>query len=86
MTMKDEVEEGVEALKQQRDELKLKMHLAGMEAHEEWDALEEKWGELVNKSRQLKKELDPTLDDINIAYRLLEGELKDGYEKLKNTL
>ena len=86
MTIKDELEENLNALRQQRDELHLKIHLAGMEVQDEWDTLEEKWDELVNKSAKLKKELDPTLDDISMAYTLLEEELKKGYKKLKKAL
>ena len=86
MTMKGEIDESVEVIRQQRDELQLKIHLAGLEVQDEWETLEEKWDELVNKSMQLKKQLDPTLDDINVAYSLLEDELKKGYEKLKKAL
>jgi uncharacterized coiled-coil DUF342 family protein len=86
MKMKGEIDESVEVIRQQRDELQLKIHLAGMEVQDEWETLEEKWDELVNKSMQLKKQLDPTLDDINVAYSLLEDELKKGYEKLKRAL
>jgi uncharacterized coiled-coil DUF342 family protein len=86
MTMKDEIEESLESLRQQRDELKLKMHLAGMEVQDEWDILEGKWEDLVSQSNQLKKDLDPTLDDINIAFKLLAGELKEAYNKLKKAL
>ena len=86
MKMKGEIDESVEVIRQQRDELQLKIHLAGMEVQDEWETLEEKWDELVNKSMQLKKQLDPTLDDINVAYSLLEDELKKGYEKLKKAL
>ena len=86
MTMKGEIEESMKVIRQQRDELQLKIHLAGLEVQDEWETLEEKWDELVNKSMQLKKELDPTLDDINVAYSLLEDELKKGYEKLKKAL
>ena len=86
MKMKGEIDESVEVIRQQRDELQLKIHLAGMEVQDEWETLEEKWDESVNKSMQLKKQLDPTLDDINVAYSLLEDELKKGYEKLKRAL
>ena len=86
MTMKSEIDENVDVIRQQRDELQLKIHLAGLEVQDEWETLEEKWDELVNKSMQLKKQLDPTLDDINVAYSLLEDELKKGYEQLKKAL
>jgi uncharacterized coiled-coil DUF342 family protein len=86
MAMKSEIDKNVEVIRQQRDELQLKIHLAGLEVQDEWETLEEKWDELVNKSMQLKKQLDPTLDDINVAYSLLEDELKKGYEKLKKAL
>ena len=86
MTMKGEIEESMKVIRQQRDELQLKIHLAGLEVQDEWETLEEKWDELVNKSMQLKKQLDPTLDDINVAYSLLEDELKKGYEQLKKAL
>ncbi len=86
MSIKNDIEENIEALKQQRDELRLKIHLANMEAQDEWEELEEKWQELMTKPRQLKKDLDPTLDDINISYHLLADELKNGYEKLRKAL
>ena len=43
---KDPIDALVRMLKQQRDELKLKMHLAGKDAQDEWEKLEQRWKEV----------------------------------------
>ena len=49
MDMKEEFNNLVERLKTERDELKLKAHLASMEAREEFAGAEEKWEQLKLK-------------------------------------
>ena len=46
MDMKKEFSNLMERLKTERDELKLKAHLASMEAKEEFAGAEEKWEQL----------------------------------------
>ncbi len=61
-----------------RDELKLKMHLASKDLQDEWDALEEKYDEVVTKAK-----LDETAEGLGAAGSLLIDEIKKGYERIK---
>lgn len=90
MSAKDKVEESVEdafdALKQQRDELRVKMHLAGMEIHDEWEEMEKQWEQLTLKKDQLQKELEPTVDDARVAWLMLKDEIVEGYRTMRKRL
>lgn len=71
----------IEHLKQERDELALKMHLASMELKDEWEALEGKWEEFSSHAG-----LNKTADGVESALELLGDELKKGYQRLKRAL
>ena len=90
MSAKDKVEESVEdafdTLKQQRDELRVKMHLAGMELHDEWEEMEKQWEHLVVKKDQLQRELEPTVDDARVAWLMLKDEIVEGYRTIRKRL
>ena len=46
MDLKKEFDELTDKLNQQRDEIQLQLHLASMEAKEEWQEAEGRWGSL----------------------------------------
>jgi hypothetical protein len=71
----------LEQLKQKRDELRLKMHLAGKDAGDEWEELEEKLRKFADKA-----ELRRSGDGVSEALQGLGKELKDGYERLRRAL
>lgn len=75
------IDDLMDELKQKRDELKLKAHLGSKEAQQEWSELEKKWDDLVTKSG-----LDQTAENVGDALKLLGGELKEGYTRLKKAL
>ena len=50
MVDKNDINEVFENLKQQRDEIRVKMHLAAADAKDEWEALEKKWGKIGRAS------------------------------------
>ena len=68
-------------LKKLRDELELKMHLASMEAKQEWKELESKWQSFSNRAR-----LEDSAESVGDALQLLGEELKNGYKRLKVAL
>jgi len=70
----------VAKLRQERDELALKMHLGKKEAAEEWERLEAKWNEL----RATK--LPPAKDAARETVRGVADELRRGYEKIRKLL
>lgn len=76
----------IETIRQQRDELKVKIHLANMEIRNEWEELEKKWQHLESKGKQLKREFGHSAHDIGDAAALLGGELKAGYKRIRQLL
>ena len=65
-------------LKQQRDELRLQLHLASQEAKEEWNELEEKMEQFSAKVK-----LKETGEGVGKALGQLGHELKLGYERVR---
>ena len=70
-------EELMAQLKQKRDELKVQMHLATKELHDQWDELEEKMDDFTEKAQ-----LEETGEAIGEAVSQLGAELKQGYERI----
>lgn len=64
----DEVKESVEALKAMRDEVKVQLHLANMEAKQKFEALEQR---LDNQQLNVRK----TMHELAAEFRLLKDEL-----------
>ena len=83
---KDKIEGRIDTLRMQRDELKVQMHLASMELRDEWDKLEHKWAHYSDRTRELKKAMEPTMEDVHCSLAMLGDELSEGYQKIKNAL
>lgn len=69
-------------LKQERDELRVKVKLAKMEALEEWQEIEEKLVKLELKSKQLGKTTVEVSKDVSASARLLINEISDGFKRI----
>ncbi len=76
----------VEKLQQERDELKLKMHLAKADAREEWDKLEERWNGAKSKLSEATEDAAEITDPVKEAGRALLEEIRLGYRRLKERL
>ena len=80
----------IESLKQQRDELKVQMHLASMDAKDEFDALEKKWDHWAAEAKAQAKPLSDVIDDsaknVGSALDLVLDEVKEGYERIKKQI
>jgi hypothetical protein len=87
---KDTVEDLIEALKQQRDELKVQMHLGSLEAKDEFAALEEKWehwsSEAKAQSKPMREVIADSAKNVGSAVDLVLDEVKQSYERIKNQL
>jgi hypothetical protein len=86
MTIKDDMSETVERLRKERDQLRVKVHLASMEVRDEWEELEEIWEQFTAKNRHFYKEVEPALGDVRAALSQLAEELKAGYQKIRDSL
>jgi hypothetical protein len=74
-------------LKQERDELALKIHLGKKEAADEWETLEAKWHEVTaRKMPPAQDAIDETTVGVGLALELAAEELREGYEKIRKLL
>lgn len=78
----------LEELKQKRDELRVQMHLASKEIKEEWEELEEKMEDFSDKAKKFSEDakLRETGAGVGEALGKLGGELKHGYERIRDAL
>ena len=80
--VKKRIDEMVKDLKQEAGELRVKVHLAKMEAGDEWKELEAKLVKLDAKARELGGVTVEASKDIGAAAKLLGEEIRDGFKKL----
>ncbi|MEE9207026.1 MAG: hypothetical protein V3U67_01430 [Gemmatimonadota bacterium] len=73
----------LEDLKTRRDELRVRMNLAGKEAREEWDKLEERFDSLRGRMTPIGDAASETFDDVGQVLDKAAEELKKGYERLR---
>jgi hypothetical protein len=74
-------------LKTERDELSLKLHLGKKEALAEWEKLEAQWNHLRTvKGPPMKEAAADTARGVGSALETAAGELKKGYEKIRDLL
>lgn len=76
----------LDKLEQERDELKMKIGLAKLEATEEWEELEGKIGRLKGRLKVLKDEADDAGDDVGAALEMLGDEIKAGFARIRKLL
>jgi hypothetical protein len=74
-------DEILEDLKQRRDELRVRMHLASRELQDEWDELEKKMTDFSRRAG-----LRETGDGVGKALGSLGNELKAGYQRIHRAL
>lgn len=80
-------DDAIAKLKQERDELALKMHLGRKDLASEWEKLEAKWNELkAAKGPPMKEAASQTAHGVGAAMELAAEELKKGYEKIRKLL
>lgn len=73
-------------LKQQRDELRLQMHLAKTEAREEWEELEKKWQHLESRLGRAADEAKASAHNVGAAMETVAEELGAAYRRIRNSL
>jgi hypothetical protein len=84
--MKEELNKLVERLKTERDELKLRMHLASMEGKEEFSEAEKKWQQLKVKASEIADDAVETSEDLIAKTKIVGEELKETYKRISERL
>ena len=75
-----------ESLREQRDELRVQLHLAKSEVKDEWHVLEKKWERIERRLQRARDEASDVGDDVEEAWESLVDELKDGYRRVRKSL
>lgn len=84
--VKKHIEEMLNELKQERDELKVKLQLARMEAGDEWEKLEAQLEVFEAKTKELGSAAVDASQDIGVAAKLLGEEIANGFIKIRKHL
>ena len=83
---KRDFERVVAKLREERDELRVKMHLATLEAKGEWQDLEEKWGHLEAHLGELKDNAVETGHEIGAGVEVVAEEIGAAYRRIRERL
>ncbi len=84
--LEDGFEELVDKLRRQRDELRVQLHLASMEAREEWEVLEGKWSLLNTKMKQIADEVTHSGREVGASLGKIGQEIESGYQRIQKLL
>lgn len=76
----------ISALKQERDELKVRMHLAGMEAKEEYERLSGQVDKLTEQYDPVRKAVSESTGNLISALSLAAGEMKNGFLRIRKAM
>lgn len=85
-TNKERLQKVLQQLEQERDELKVKLGLAKLEAREEWQELNKKMDALRGRMRVLSDEAKDAGGDVGAAFDVVVKEIKDGFERLRKLM
>ncbi len=80
------VDELISSLKQQRDELRVKIHLGSTELKQELSQLENRLDELTRKYDPLKHALSDTSADVWSSMKLVGEEIAKGFDRIRKSL
>ena len=81
-----ELSQLIDDIKRQRDEIRVRLHLAKLEAKEEWERLEIKWDHVRGKMDLVGREAGKAAQEVGAALRLATEELRHGYERVRKLL
>jgi seryl-tRNA synthetase len=76
----------LERLEEERDELKVKLNLAKLEAREEWEELEEKIEKLRGRLKAVREEAREASGDVGAAFEMLVDEVKEGLARIRRRM
>jgi predicted nucleic acid-binding Zn-ribbon protein len=76
----------LERLRTERDELRVRAHLAKAEMKEEWEKLEDRWEDLEVRAKAVREEASDASKDVGSALEILGDELSQAYRRIRNRL
>jgi hypothetical protein len=79
-------QEALTELERERDELKLKIHLAKAEGRDELARMDQKIAELKQRAQAASSEAKGAMGDVGGAAKSLVDEIKAGFDRVRKTL
>ena len=86
MGIKEDLAALLEKLRTERDEINLKIHLASMDAREEFEEAEKKWRQLQTRVADIADEAMETSDEYIGKAKVVGDELKTAYRNITRRL
>lgn len=86
MSLQSEFENLLSKLNTEREELQLKLHLAGMEAKDEFEEAEKQWQQIKAKASEIADDTIETSEDVIEKAKIIGEELKDTYQRISKRL
>lgn len=83
---RSQIEETISALKQQRDELAVQMHLANMEAKEEFERAKQRLEKLTAEYEPLKSSVKESTGNVMSALSLVGEEILASFRRIRKSL
>jgi hypothetical protein len=80
---KERIRSLVERLETERDELKVKVGLAKLEAREEWQEIQGKLDRLRGRAKVLGDEAGEAGEEVGAALEVLGNEIRDGFNRIR---
>ena len=80
------LEDIIGTLKRERDELKLQMHLASMDAKDDYERISGKVDELTEQYDPVKDAVEESAENVFSALGLVADELKAGFQRVRKSI
>ena len=82
MAIKEDFENLLDKLQIERDEINLKLHLASLEAQQEFEEAEKQWRRLKAKTVEIADESVDTSEEFIAKAKIVVEELKGAYYRI----
>ncbi|MFC1759673.1 hypothetical protein ACFL2H_13050 [Planctomycetota bacterium] len=79
---RDLLEKIISGLKQQRDEIALKIHLGKEDAKDEWDKVQGKFTKLADDFEPVRGAVEESASGIFASLKLVAGEVKESFDRI----
>lgn len=86
MPTKIEFDNLLNKLKSERDEIMLKLHLASMEAKEEFEEAEKNWDKIKIKAAEIADDSKETSEEFIAKAKIVGEELRETYNRISKRL
>lgn len=86
MEWRDDVSRLLENLRQERDELRVRIHLAKLEVQQEWEKAEEQWEKFKARADEALQDTKEVADDLLKSAKVIGEELKNAYLRIRERL